>query len=105
MTEVIMNKAWYLNTKNLAINLPNLETGILPPEKYALFSGSSGGTPRDCYNKETIRCFKTNAYCRLWQIHHLAFVMGRSIVSIFPEFEDVEDDAPLWYYHKRVIYP
>ena len=30
--------------------------------------------------------------------------MGRSIVSIFPEFEDTGDEVPLQYYHSRVIY-
>ena len=32
-------------------------------------------------------------------------VIGRPIVSVFPEFEDIEDEAPLHYFYNRILYP
>ena len=57
------------------------------------------------YEQEVIRCFKSGEYCGLWQIHHVSSVIGRPIICLFPEIEDVEDEAPLCYFHNRTIYP
>lgn len=96
---------WYLSHENLAIKLPLLTTTHSLPQRYALYSGTSSSDYNHVYREEIKRCFKDGQYCALWQIHQMATVIGRPITSIFPEFDDVEDEAPLRYYHNRIIYP
>ncbi len=103
--EAIRHKSWYIEHDNLALSLPPLETGETFPERYALFAQSSASSVFEVYDQETFRCFTTNSYCGLWQMHHLASVIARPIISVFPEFDDEEDIAPLRYYHNRIIVP
>lgn len=103
--EGIAYEEWYLSHDNLAIKLPLLTTTHSLPERYALYSGTKAKDYRDVYREEIKRCFKNGEYCGLWQIHQMASVIGRPITSVFPEFDDVEDEAPLRYYHNRIIYP
>ena len=103
--EGILYEQWYLKHQNLAIKMPELVTDHSLPEKYALFSGSNTNNVTKCYENELKRCFLDGQYCGMWQIHHLSTVIGRPIIVVFPEFEDVEDEAPLRFYHNRTIYP
>ena len=103
--EGIVHADWYLAHENLAINLPLLTTEHSLPERYALYSGTKSEDYSNVYREEIKRCFKDGEYCGLWQIHQMATVIGRPITSVFPEFDDVEDEAPLRYYHNRIIYP
>ena len=103
--EAVLYADWYLLDENLGINLPQLDTGYTLAERYSLFSGTEAKDYTTTYQQEVIRCFKSGQYCALWQIHQLSSVIGRPIICLFPEFEDVEDEAPLRYYHNRTIYP
>lgn len=105
--EAILHKEWYLDHFNLALDLPQLETSYTLVEKYALFCGTTAlvPDPLQCYDAEVTRCMTTNSYCGLWQIHQLSSVIGRPIITVFPEFDDMEDTAPLRYYHNRSIMP
>lgn len=103
--EGLAHEQWYLEHDNLGINLPLLTTDHSLPERYALHSGTRSDDFTNAYRQEIKRCFKNGEYCGLWQIHQLATVVGRPITSVFPEFDDMEDDAPLRYYYNRIIYP
>ena len=103
--EGALHREWYKDHHNLALSLPHLETGKSLPEQYANFSGTNMDCINDCYDRELVRCFKLGESCGLWQIHHMASVIGRPIISVFPEFDDLEDTAPLRFYHNRTISP
>ena len=103
--EAVTNMDWYLDIDNLSLDLPALGTDKTIVEKYVLFSGTNETDAEQCYKDEVIRCFKSGAYCALWQIHHLATVICRPIITVFPEFDDSEDLSPLRYYHNRTIIP
>ena len=103
--KAILHRDWYLEHNNLSVNLAALNTKYKLPEQYALFSGSAAVDFQKAYDLETIWCFTSYEYCGLWQMHQCASVIGRPIVSVFPEFEDIEDEAPLHYFHNRILYP
>ena len=103
--EAVVYEEWYLLDKNLGVNLPALDTGHSLTERYALYAGTQAKNFASTYQKEVIRCFKSGQYCALWQIHQLSTIIGRPIICLFPEFEDLEDEAPLRFYHNRTIYP
>ena len=101
--EGIEYKDWYLDSENLRLDLPYLNSDTDIVEKYVLFSGTKK-TGEDCYKSEVMRCFSSGAHCALWQIHHLSSVIARPIITVFPEFDDTEEQ-PLRYYHNRTIMP
>lgn len=106
--EAMINEDWYLEDTNLALDLPPLATDKTFSEKYVLFCGVPSKDVhnlRMCYQKEVLRCSKPKQECALWQIHHLSSVIRRPIISIFPEFDDMEELSPLRYYHNRTIMP
>ena len=103
--EAILHRDWYLQHDNLSVNLAALNTKYKLSEQYALLSGSAAMDFQKAYDLETMWCFTLYEYCSLWQMHQCASVIGRLIVSVFPEFEDIEDKAPLCYFHNRILYP
>ena len=103
--EGVLFHDWYLDNENLGLDLPILHTEKSLKEKYKLYSGTHQNDTSMCYMAEVVRCFQSNAECALWQLHHMSTVIGRPIISIFPEFDDVEDEAPLRFYHNRTILP
>ena len=103
--EAVVNSNWYLMDENLGINLPRLDTAHSLVERYSLYAGTQAKDYKTTYEQEVIRCFKSGEYCGLWQIHHVSSVIGCPIICLFPEIEDVEDEAPLRYFHNRTIYP
>ena len=107
--EAVSNEDWYLEDENLAIDLPYLDTERTISQKYVLFCGlqtcNLTSDIKTCYRGEVLRCFKAKQECALWQIHHMATVIRRPIISVFPEYNDVEDQSPLRFYHNRTIIP
>ena len=105
MAEAILHRDWCLDHNNLAVNLADLHMKYTSPEPYALFLGSAATDYNKAYDLELVWCFSTYEYCGLSQMHQCALIIGRLIISVLPEFEDVKDEAPLHYYHNSMLYP